>query len=88
MKKPENRGGGNSGLLLRIHASFIALKNKSSIKTLKEYTDTPKSKGWRQLEQFFKKHRRVKWTFVCPKRVPEKNARKCVQDKSQATLDM
>ena len=28
----------------------IALKNKRSIKTLKEYTDTPKSTGWHQIE--------------------------------------
>ena len=50
----------------------IALKKKRSIKTLKEYIDTPKSKGWRQIEQFFKKHRRIKWiTVFLPKNSPK-----------------
>jgi hypothetical protein len=42
----------------------IALKKKRSVKTLKEYDDTPKSKGWHQIEQFFKDHRRIKWITV------------------------
>jgi len=50
----------------------IALKKKRSIKTLKEYIDTPKSKGWHQIEQFFKNHRRIKWITVClPKNSPQ-----------------
>ena len=32
---------------------LIALKNKRSVKTLKEYADTPKSSGWHQIERFF-----------------------------------
>lgn len=51
---------------------IIALKNKRSIKTLKEYANTPKSKGWRQIEQFFKNHRRIKWiTVFFPKNSPK-----------------
>jgi hypothetical protein len=51
----------------------IALKKKRSIKTLKEYSDTPKSKGWHQIGQFFKNHRRIKWLTVCfPKNSPQK----------------
>ena len=50
----------------------IALTKKRSIKTLKEYTDTPKSKGWHQIGQFFKNHRRIKWLTVCfPKNSPK-----------------
>jgi hypothetical protein len=50
----------------------IALKKKRSIKTLKEYIDTPKSCGWHQIEQFFKNHRRIKWITVClPKNSPQ-----------------
>jgi hypothetical protein len=43
---------------------LIALKKKRSVKTEKEYSNTSKSKGWHQVEQFFKKHRRVKWITV------------------------
>lgn len=43
---------------------IIALKKKRSVKTEKEFTNTPKSKGWHQVEQFFKNHRRVKWITV------------------------
>jgi hypothetical protein len=52
---------------------IIALKKKRSVKTLKEYTDTPKSKGWHQIEQLFKNHRRNKWiTVFLPKNSPQK----------------
>ena len=51
---------------------LIALKNKRSIKTLKEYADTPKSSGWHQIERFFKDRRRIKWTPVFfPKNSPK-----------------
>jgi hypothetical protein len=50
----------------------IALKKKRSIKTLKEYDNTPKSTGWHQIEQFFKNHRRIKWiTVLFPKNSPK-----------------
>ena len=56
---------------------IIALKKKRSVKTLKEYTDTPKSKGWHQIEQLFKNHRRNKWiTVFLPKNSPQK---KCME---------
>jgi hypothetical protein len=42
----------------------IALKKKRSVKTEKEYAETPKSKDWQQIESLFKKHRRVKWVTV------------------------
>jgi hypothetical protein len=43
---------------------IIALNKKRSVKTEKEFTSTPKTKGWHQVEQFFKNHRRVKWITV------------------------
>jgi hypothetical protein len=43
---------------------IIALKKKRSVKTEKEFINTPKSKGWHQIERFFKNHRRVKWITV------------------------
>lgn len=47
---------------------IIALKKNRSVKTEKEFANTPKSKGWHQVEQFFKNHRRVKWiTIFLPK---------------------
>lgn len=55
----------------------IALKNKRSIKTLKEYADTPKSSGWHQIERFFKNNRRIKWiTVFFPKSSPKE---KCTE---------
>jgi hypothetical protein len=55
---------------------LIALKNKRSIKTLKEYANTPKSSGWHQIERFFKNHRRIKWiTVFFPKNSPKEKKR-------------
>ncbi len=52
---------------------IIALKKRRSVKTKKQYADTPKSQGWYQVEQFFKNHRRVKWvTVFLPKSSPGK----------------
>jgi hypothetical protein len=42
----------------------IALKKKRSVKTEKQYANTPKSNGWDQVQQLFKKHRRLKWVTV------------------------
>lgn len=50
---------------------IIALKKKRSVKTEKQYADTAKYKGWDQVEQLFKKHRRLKWvTAFYRKTVP------------------
>ena len=43
---------------------IIALKKKRCVKSKKQYAISPKSKGWSQVEQFFKNHRRVKWVTV------------------------
>jgi hypothetical protein len=43
---------------------IIALKKTRSVKTEKQYANTGKSKGWSQVEQLFKKHRRLKWVTV------------------------
>jgi hypothetical protein len=43
---------------------IIALKKTRSVKTEKQYANTSKSKGWGQVEQLFKKHRRLKWVTV------------------------
>jgi hypothetical protein len=53
---------------------IIALKKTRSVKTEKEYTDTPTSKGWHQVEQFFKNHRKVKWITVF---LPKNSSVKC-----------
>ena len=46
----------------------IALKKSRCVKSKKQYAISPKSKGWNQVEQFFKNHRRVKWvTVILPK---------------------
>jgi hypothetical protein len=56
----------------------IALKKKRSVKTEKEYITTPISKGWYQVELFFKNHRRVKWVPVfLPKSSPSKKRTEC-----------
>ncbi len=51
----------------------IALKKTRSVKSEKEFAKTPKSKGWTQIEMFFKKHRWIKWTTVF---MPKNSARK------------
>jgi ribonuclease HI len=52
---------------------LFALKKKRSVKTEKEYASTSKSKGWQQIQQLFKNHRRVKWvTVFLPKNSPNK----------------
>lgn len=43
---------------------IIALKSTRSIKTQKEHFITQKSKGWAQIAQFFKNHRRLKWQTI------------------------
>ena len=43
---------------------IITLKKTRSVKTEKRYANTAKSKGWRQVEQLFKRHRRLKWITV------------------------
>jgi len=52
---------------------IIALKKKRSIKSEKQYANTPKSKDWNQVEMFFKNHRRIEWvTVFLPKNSPKK----------------
>ena len=52
---------------------IFALKKRRSVKTKKEYLETPKSKGWHQVERLFKNHRHVKWvTVVFMKNSPRK----------------
>lgn len=43
---------------------IIALKKTRSVKSRKEYQDTPKTKGWTQVSAFFKNHRRLPWQTV------------------------
>ena len=52
---------------------IIALKKKRTVKTLKIYEDTTKSKGWLQVAILFKKYRCLKWSTV---RVPVNSTRK------------
>lgn len=52
---------------------IIALKKKRTVKTVKIFEDTPKSKGWLQVAILFKKYRCLKWSTV---RVPVNSTRK------------
>ena len=42
----------------------MALKKKRSVKSDSEHLSTSPSKGWRQIEVFFKAHRRLKWRTI------------------------
>lgn len=42
----------------------IALKKNRCVKSERRHATTPLSKGWAQVETFFKNHRRVKWVTV------------------------
>jgi len=52
---------------------IIALKKKRTVKTLKLYENTTKSKGWLQVAILFKRYRCLKWSTV---RVPVNSTRK------------
>ena len=52
---------------------IIALKKKRTVKTVKLFEGTPKSKGWLQVAVLFKKYRCLKWSTV---RVPVNSTRK------------
>ena len=43
---------------------IIALNKNRSVKSKNSYLSTPKSKGWSEVAQFFKDHRRVKWETI------------------------
>lgn len=43
---------------------IIALKKKRSVKSEYLYATTPKSEQWSQIAQFFRHHRRLKWTTI------------------------
>lgn len=52
---------------------IIALKKKRSVKSEKENSITNKTKGWRQVAEFFKSHRWAKWQTI---RIPTNSAGK------------
>ena len=54
-------------------AVYHSFKKTRSVKSENEYSNTPKSKGWSQIAQFFKNHRRIKWQTV---RVPTNSAKR------------
>ena len=43
---------------------IIPLKKERSVKSEREYINTPESKGWSQVATFFKNHRRLKWETI------------------------
>lgn len=43
---------------------IIALGKTRSVKSEKKYLNTPKSKGWSKVAEFFRLHRRVKWQTI------------------------
>jgi hypothetical protein len=55
---------------------IVALKKKRSVKTEKQFANTPKSKGWDQVQQLFNKHRRLKWVTVFLPKNSSKEKRK------------
>ena len=52
---------------------IITLKKKRTVKTVKIFENTTKSKGWLQVAILFKKYRCLKWSTV---RVPVNSTRK------------
>jgi hypothetical protein len=54
-------------------AYVIALKKNRGVRSEKTHTTTPLSRGWCQVESFFKNHRRVNWVTV---RVPSSDPNK------------
>jgi len=36
-----------------------------SIKSERQNSNTPKSKGWTKIAEFFKNYRRIKWQTIC-----------------------
>ncbi len=51
--------------ILKKHWHFLfALKSCRSVKSPAQYLKTQKSKGWTQIAQFFKNHRRLRWDTV------------------------
>jgi ribonuclease HI len=54
-------------------AYVIALKKNRGVRSDKTQATTPLSRGWCQVESFFKNHRRVKWETV---RVPSSDPKK------------
>ncbi len=43
---------------------IISLNKTRSVKTGKQYSNTPKSRGWSHVAELFRNHRRVKWQTV------------------------
>jgi len=52
---------------------IIALKKKRSVKTVKIFENTPKSRGWLQVAVLFKRYRCLRWSTV---RVPVNSTRR------------
>jgi hypothetical protein len=51
--------------ILNKHWQFLfALKSRRGVKSPAQYLKTRKSKGWTQIAQFFKNHRRLRWNTV------------------------
>lgn len=43
---------------------LVALKSRRGVKSSVQYLKTAQSKGWTQIAQFFKNHRRLRWTTI------------------------
>jgi hypothetical protein len=54
---------------------LCALKSRRSVKSPAQYLKTRKSKGWTQIAQFFKDHRRLRWNTICVPTTSAKNPR-------------
>lgn len=51
--------------IVRKKWSFIIALNKTrSVKSERQNSNTPKSKGWTQIAEFFKNYRRIKWQTI------------------------
>ena len=52
---------------------IIALNKKRSVKAEKDYSNTPKSKGWSHIAELFRNHRRIGWQTI---RIPTNSTKK------------
>jgi len=52
---------------------IIALNKRRSVKSEREYANTPKSKGWTHIAEFFKNQRWIKWQTV---RIPTNSSKR------------
>ena len=53
-----------SAIVRRKWSFIIALNKTRSVKSERQNSNTPKSKAWTQIAEFFKNYRRIKWQTI------------------------